>query len=119
MEFLFLGEFDVYVKVFNKGSFQGFFRLEIFPWYEIHLHIAFPTCNSFKSRYFLKTTAFFLKLLLELVSDFNIYCLVNEQNKNIMKYMAFFGFIPIVQENGLLRFKYGELENLSFGENNS
>jgi hypothetical protein len=102
----FSGEFDLYVKVFNNDSFQGFFRLEIFPWDEINLHIAFPTANSFKSRYYLKSTNIFLHLLNELTSLFNIYCLVDSENRNVMRYMGFFGFKNLGNSENLVRFKF-------------
>jgi hypothetical protein len=107
----FLGEFDLYIKVFKNKSFQGFFRIEIFPWKEINLHIAFPTSNSFKSRYYLKTTSFFLFMLKDL--KYEIYCLVNNNNTNVMKYMIFFDFKFVKQENEILRFKFENLNNLN------
>lgn len=106
----FLGEFDLYLKVYKNDSFQGFFRLEVFPWQEINLHVAFPTSNSFKSRYYLKTTSIFLSLLNDLITDYNIYCLVNSENRNVMRYMSFFGFERLGVENGLIRFKFHKIE---------
>jgi hypothetical protein len=106
----YLGEFDVYLKVYKNDSFQGFFRLEVYPWNEINLHIAFPTSNSFKSRYYLKTTFFFLSLLNDLLSQYKIYCLVDLQNRNVMRYMSFFNFERIGIENELIRYKFHRLK---------
>ena len=106
----FSGEFDLYVKVFNSDSFQGFFRLEIFPWDEINLHIAFPTSNSFKSRYYLRSTNIFLHLLNELASLYNIFCLVDSENRNVMRYMRFFGFKHLGYCGDLVRFKFEKTE---------
>lgn len=113
----FFGEFDLYVKVLKNNSFQGFFRLEIFPWKEINLHVAFPTSNSFKSRYYLKTTSFFLYILKDL--NYEIYCLVDSNNKNVMNYMRFFDFKYIGMEDNLLRFKFEDLKNLNLISKNS
>jgi hypothetical protein len=106
----FCGEFDLYLKVYNNDTFQGFFRLEIFPWNETNLHVAFPTSNSFKSRYYLRTTYVFLSLLNDFVSVFNIYCLVNIENKNVLSYMNFFGFERLGIEDDLIRFKFRKIE---------
>lgn len=106
----FCGEFDLYLKVYNNDTFQGFFRLEIFPWNEINLHVAFPTSNSFKSRYYLRTTNIFLSLFNDFVSVFNIYCLVNLENRNILSYMIYFGFERLGIEDDLIRFKFRKIE---------
>jgi len=106
----FCGEFDLYLKVYNNDTFKGFFRLEIFPWNEINLHVAFPTANSLKSRYYLRATYLFLSLLNDFVSFFNIYCLVDLQNKNVISYMRFFGFERLGIENDLIRFKFHKIE---------
>jgi hypothetical protein len=106
----FLGEFDVYLKVYKNKSFQGFFRLEVYPWNEINLHIAFPTSNSFKSRYYLKTTFFFLSLLNDLLPEFKIYCLVDLENRNVLKYVCFFNFERIGTENELIRYKFHKIK---------
>jgi hypothetical protein len=110
----FLGEFDLYLKVYRKYLFQGFFRLEIYPWNEINLHIAFPTSNSFKSRYYLRATSHFLSLLNELEPYYDICCLVDPQNRNVTKYMKFFGFQAIAQENSLIRFKFRQIQPPEF-----
>ena len=106
----FSGEFDLYVKVFNQDAFQGFFRLEIFPWDEVNLHIAFPTSNSFKSRYYLRSTNVFLHLLNDLASFYSIYCLVDSENKNVMRYMCFFGFKQIGYSGDLYRYKFEKID---------
>ena len=106
----FCGELDLYLKVYNNDTFQGFFRLEIFPWNEINLHVAFPTSNSLKSRYYLRATYIFLSLLNDFVSEFNIYCLVNLTNKNVISYMRYFGFERIGIEDDLIRFKFRKIE---------
>jgi len=108
--FPFLGEFDLYLKIYKNDTFQGFFRLEVYPWNEINLHVAFPTSNSFKSRYYLKTTSFFLFLLNDLESDYNIYCLVDLENRNVMRYMRFFDFECIETEKDLARYKFHKLK---------
>lgn len=110
----FCGDFDLYVKVYHNDIFQGFFRLEIFPWNEINLHIAFSTSNSFKSRYYLKTTCFFLSLLNVFILDFDIYCFVDSDNKNVLSYMRFFGFEYLGIENCLIRFKFNKVEMKNF-----
>ena len=106
----FYGEFDLYLKVYNKNIFQGFFRIEIFPWNEINLHIAFPTSHSFKSRYYLRTTYAFLSLFNDFISVFNIFCLVHPDNKNVIKYMRFFDFEYIGFEDDLIRFKFSKIK---------
>jgi hypothetical protein len=108
----FKGEFDVYLKVFKNNIFQGFFRLEIFPWNEINLHISFPSSNSFKSRYFLQTTSYFLSLLNDLVLKYNIYCIVDSDNRNVVRYMNYFEFKRIGDETELVRYKFENLKNL-------
>lgn len=109
--FPFLGEFDLYLKIYKNETFQGFFRLEIYPWNEINLHVAFPTSNSFKSRYYLKTTSFFLFLLNDFESDYNICCLVDIENRNVMRYMQFFNFEYVGIEKNLIRYKFHRLKN--------
>jgi hypothetical protein len=110
----FCGEFDLYLKVYNNDIFQGFFRLEIFPWDEINLHVAFPTSNSLKSRYYLRATYFFLLMLNDFASVFNIYCLVNLENKNIISYMRYFDFERLGIEDDLIRFKFRRIEIKNF-----
>jgi hypothetical protein len=107
----FLGEFDLYIKVFKNNLFQGFFRLEIFPWNEINLHIAFPTSNSFKSMYYIKTTSLFLHSLQDL--KYKIYCFVDFNDKNVLKYMYFFDFKFLGNEQDQAKFKFENLRNLN------
>ena len=88
----FCGDFDNYIKVFKSNEFKGFYRVEVFPWGEINLHIAFPTSESLISRYYLKTTREFLNNLIPLSKKVKIYCVFRPSNTNVLKYMTHFKF---------------------------
>jgi hypothetical protein len=94
----FFGDFDIYVKVYKNQEFKGFYRIEVFPWNEINLHIAFPTSNSFISRYYLRTTGIFLQKLLPISKKYKIFCVFNSSNKNVLSYMKHFKFTKIESE---------------------
>lgn len=102
----FFGNFDLYIKVFKKNEFKGFFRIEVFPWGELNLHIAFPTSDSFISRYYLKITHEFLKSLIPLSKKLEIYCVFRTSNTNVLRYMRHFKFSVEKTTHELIYFKF-------------
>jgi hypothetical protein len=102
----FCGEFDIYIKIIHKTVFKGFFRIELFSWGEIHLHIAFPTSKSLISRYYLGTTELFLKKLIPFAKMIPIYCVFRSSNKNVLDYMKYFQFEKEKSLDGLDYYKF-------------
>jgi hypothetical protein len=102
----FFGDFDIYLKVFKDNKFKGFYRIEVFPWGELNLHIGFPTSKSFVSRYYLTITDFFLRRLIPISKKFDIYCIFRDDNKNVLKYMAYFNFLIEEPANNQNRYKF-------------
>lgn len=104
--FPFCGDFDLYVKLYKENIFKGFFRIEVFPWGEINLHIAFPTSRSMISRYYLKTTSDFLKILIPISREIPIYCVFKSDNNNVIKYMEYFNFDKYNLYDNIITYKF-------------